>query len=73
MWVIKVEQDQQRYLAKGSPRRYKNGTVQGEYTIKIKGARVFKDRLKAHEIASLISTHHGVIAVIQDYDPKGDK
>ena len=73
MLVIKVEQDRQWYLAKGSPRRYKNGTVQGEYTNKIKGARVFKDRLKAHEIASFISTHHGVIAVIQDYDPKGDK
>lgn len=73
MWVIKVEEGRLWYLAKGSPRRYKNGTVQGEYTNKINGARVFTDRFKAQEIASLISTHHGVIAVIQDYDPKGDK
>nr|DAH17543.1 MAG TPA: hypothetical protein [Caudoviricetes sp.] len=73
MWVIATDEKQPWYLAKGSPRRYRNGTVQGEYTKKIKGARVFTERPKAQEVASLVSTHHDIIVVIQDYDPKGDK
>ena len=69
MWVVVVDTKRLWYLVKGCPRTYANGTVQAEWTNRIKDARIFPDRAEAARTASMLSTQHGINAQVREYAP----